>query len=144
MAGDLDALRGKIQKYLTHTFSNVTIDRDGDFSLRHGSARVFIRAATREDSDWTWVNVWVPVLLGIKETPALFEYVALHADDYIFGHLHAVRLDEGITIGLRHALPGDYLDEDELVRVVAGLLSTADHLDDELKSQFGGTRFHED
>ena len=144
MPGDLTSLRAKVQQYLTQNFNNVNIDRDGDFSLRHGSARIFVRPVTRESVDWTWVNLWVPVLLEIKEIPALFEYVALHADDFIFGHLHAVRFDEGITIGLRHVLLGDYLDEEELLHAVGGLLNSADNLDDELKAQFGGKRFHED
>ena len=74
----------------------------------------------------------------------MFEYVALHADDYIFGHLNAVRGDDGLLICLSHALLGDYLDEDELVRAVGAMLATADRMDDELKTQFGGNKLYED
>lgn len=144
MAGDLATLRTKVQQYLTQNFNNVTVDRDGDYSLRHGSARIFVRTMTRDAIDWTWVNLWVPVLLNVKETPAVFEYVALHADDYLFGHLHAVKGENGLAIGLRHVLLGDYLDEAELTHAVVAILGCADDLDDELKAQFGGKRFHED
>lgn len=144
MPGDLVSLRGKIQQYLTQNFNNVTIDRDGDYSLRSGSARIFVSARTRDEVEWTWVNLWVPVLHEVKESPEVFEYVALHADDYLFGHIHATRLDDGLAIGLRHVLLGDYLDEDELGYAVGGMLSSADELDDELKTRFGGTRFHEE
>jgi len=136
--------RSKVQQYLTRNFSSVNIDEDGDFSLRNGSARIFVRVVVREGVDWTHVSLWAPVLRGVKETPAVFEYVALHADDYVFGHLHAIRFDDGIAIGLSHNLLGDYLDEDELGRAVGGMLGVADEIDDELKTQFGGTRFHED
>jgi hypothetical protein len=144
MPGDVAATRTKVQQFLTQTFNDVNIDRDGDFSLRHGSARVFVRTRTRDESDFTWVSLDIPLLLGVKETPEVFEHVALHSDDYLFGHLNAVRTDDGLMIMLSHALLGDYLDEQELLKAIGGMLGTADSLDDELKTQFGGQRFHED
>lgn len=144
MPGDVEAVRRKVQRYLTQNFSDVTIDRDGDFSLRNGSSRIFIRTWTREEVDWTVVNLEVPLLLDVKETPEVFEYIALHADDYIFGHLNAIRTDDGLRIFLNHGLLGDYLDEEELARAVGAMLGVADEIDDELKAQFGGRRFYED
>jgi hypothetical protein len=142
--GDVAAVRSKVQQFLTNNFGNVTIDKDGDFSLRHGSARIFVRTRTGEKSDFTWISLDVPLLLGVKETPQVFEHVALHADDLVFGHLNAVRTDDGLMILLSHALLGDYLDEEELVRAAGAMLGTAEDLDDELQTQFGGQRFHED
>jgi hypothetical protein len=144
MAGDVAATRSKVQQYLTQNFNNVTIDKDSDFSLRHGSARIFVRTRTRDSVNFTWISLDIPLLLGVKETPQVFEYVALHADDYMFGHLNAVRGNDGLVIYLSHALLGDYLDEQELLRAVGAMLGTADELDDELQTQFGGNKFHED
>lgn len=144
MAGDVAALKDKIQRYLTQSFDNVTIDRDGDFSLRHGSARVFVRACTVESGDWTYVSVWSPFLFEVKPIPELFEYVALHTDDRIFGHLHAHTTDDGVILGFSQRLLGDYLDEEELTHTVVAIAGTADTLDDELQAKFGGKRFHED
>lgn len=144
MAGDVAAVRAKVQQYLTQNFSNVTIDKDGDYSLRHNSARIFVKTKTREESDWTWITLEIPLLFDVKETPEVFEHVALHADDYIFGHLNAYRSNTGLSLFLSHSLLGDYLDETELVKAVGLMLSAGDDLDDELKAQFGGTRFHED
>jgi hypothetical protein len=144
MAGDLAAVRGKIQQYLTHNFDDVNIDSDGDLSIRDGSARVFVQAWTHDDADWTAINVFVPLLFEVKETPAIFEYIALHADDYVFGHLNATRTDDGLNIFLSHCLLGDYLDEEELVRTVGVMISIVDDLDDELKAQFGGRRYNEE
>jgi hypothetical protein len=143
MPGDVATVRSKVQQYLTQNFSDVSIDKDGDYSLRNGSARVFVRTLTHEKANFTWVRLDVPVLRHVKETPQVFEYVALHADDYMFGHLNAVRTDDGLLIILGHELLGDYLDEQELVKAVVAILGTADNLDDELKAQFGGDRFHE-
>jgi hypothetical protein len=144
MPGDVAGTRTKVQQYLTQNFSNVNIEADGNYSLRHGSTRIFVRIRTHDDGDWTWVTLEIPILLHVKETPEVFEYVALHSDDYIFGHLGAARTDEGLIIWFSHALLGDYLDEEELGRAVAGMLSVADHMDNELQSQFGGDLFHGD
>jgi Putative bacterial sensory transduction regulator len=144
MAGDIASVRSKVQQFLTQNFNDVNIDKDGDFSLRHGSTRIFVRTRTREESEITWISLDIPVLFEVKEMPEVFEHVALHADDYVFGHLNAVRTDDGLMIMLSHALLGDYLDEQELLRAVGAMLGTADALDDELQTQFGGKRFHEE
>ena len=144
MPGDVAATRAKVQQYLTQNFGDVNIDSKGNYSLRSGSTRMFVSIRTHEDGDWTWVTLQVPVLLKVEESPAVFEYVALHSDDYIFGHLSVGRTDEGLIIMFSHALLGDYLDEEELARAVAGMLYVADEMDDELEKQFGGTRFHGD
>ena len=141
---DLEATKKKVQQYLTNNFGDVNIDKDSDFSLRHGSARIFVRTHAHEDADFTWIKLDVPLLLEVKETPQVFEHIALHSDDYMFGHLNAVRGDDGLMILLSQSLLGDYLDEQELVRAVGAMLGTAESLDDELKTQFGGKRFHED
>ncbi len=39
-----------------------------------------------------------------------------------------------------HTLLGDYLDEEELHNAVGAVVTTADRLDDELQSRFGGKR----
>ena len=143
MPGDLSATRDKVQRYLTQNFGDVNVDADG-YSLRYGSARLFVRIRSREDADWTAVSLLIPVLRNVRESPDVFEYIALHADDYTFGHLSASRFDDGLLIMLSHTLLGDYLDEEELCRAIAWMLAAADHLDDELATQFGGNRFHED
>lgn len=144
MPGDVATTRAKVQQYLTRNFNDVNIDEHSNFSLRHGSTRIFIRVISREEADWTAVNLEIPLLLHVKESPQLFEHIALHADDYMFGHLNVGRTDEGLIVCFSHTLLGDYLDEEELCRSVAAMLTTADDLDDELATQFGGDRFHGD
>ncbi len=144
MPGDVAAARAKVQQYLTQNFNNVNVDAEGNFSLRNGSARVFVKTQTKDEIDWTAITLEIPLLFRVKESPEVFEHVALHADDYLFGHLSASKDDEGLMLMFSHSLLGDYLDEAELCRAVAGMLGVADDLDDELQKQFGGDRFHED
>jgi hypothetical protein len=144
MAGDVAALRSKVQQYLTQNFGDVNIHKDGDFSLPLGSTRVYVYSRAHDDADFTWVKLEIRLLDEVKETPEVFEYIALHADDYMFGHLNAYRGKDGLSIFLSHTLLGDYLDEQELFHAVGGMLVTADKLDDDLKTQFGGTRFNEE
>lgn len=146
MAGDEGITRAKVQQYLTRNFGDVNIHADGNYSLRNGSTRLFVSIRTFEEeaSPSTWVILQIPVLCRIQESPAVFEYVALHCDDYIVGHLGVRRTDDGLIITCTHTLLGDYLDEEELVRAVAFMLVSADMLDDELEKHFGGVRVHEE
>lgn len=144
MAGDVAATRSKVEQYLTENFDDVNIALDGSYSLRRGSARIFVTVRTHDDTDWTWVTLEAPLLSNVEETSEVFEHVALHGDDFIFGHLSAVRTDVGLDILFTHALLGDCLDEDELVKAVGGMLVIADNMDDELAEVFGGDRFHDD
>lgn len=144
MAGDIEATRSKVEQYLTANFKDVdTAPADG-YSLRRGSARIFVTTMTHDDTDWTWVVLEAPLLSNVEETPDVFEYVALHSDDFIFGHLSVVRSSNGLDIRFSHALLGDFLDEDELVKAVEGMLVIADKMDDELAEIFGGDRCHAD
>jgi hypothetical protein len=144
---NLDRLRARVQGYLTAAFNSVTLDGDGDFSVRSGSARVFVRpTATGPDPDSrTVVALWTILLRGVNDTPELWKHVAFHADDFLFGHLSLKRSGDGaVSIFFTHQLLGDYLDQAELEVAVAALVTTTDKLDDQLQARFGGTRFHEE
>lgn len=146
MSVDVSTTREKVEQYLSRNFAQVSVNEAGVYSLRKGSARIFVEvrvAGSAGEAKITLVNLDVLLLQGVRETPAVFEYVALHADDYQFGHLNAARTDDGLRLFLSHTLLGDYLDEDELRYAVGGMATVADDLDDELQLRFGGARFHE-
>jgi hypothetical protein len=131
---------------LTSIFNSVQIDSDGDYSVRHDSARLFMRVVQPGDQDDspTFVVLWTPLLRGVNDGPDLHKYIAYHADDYRFGHLSLHRNTDGTTSVLfTHQLLGDYLDEAELGYASVGMVRTADEIDDQIQAQFGGTRFHE-
>lgn len=135
--------RTSVRRYLS-TMGPVETGDDGVFSLRNGSARVFVSVEDFADGD-TWVRISCPVLGGVVPTPALFEYVALNSANYRYGCLTVERdKDEAVTIVLVHGVLGTYLDPEELRIAVAMLADSADVIDDQLKARFGGMRFHEE
>lgn len=135
----------RVQRFLTQ-LASVNIDEHGRYSIRHESARVFVEVEEFGD-DQTWVRIVCPLLYQVTLSPELYEYVALHSDDYKYGIL-SVRLDpenEGKgAIFLTYGLLGTTLDPDELKLAVGMLVTTGNNLDDELKAKFGGERFHEE
>lgn len=142
--GDVTAVKARVQQYLTNKFQSVTIDRDGDFSLRHDSARIFVEVMSKSEESPVIVRLTAPLLFNVNNTTSLHEYIAFHADDYFFGHLSLETREDGTTdIYFSHRLLGDYLDAAELEIATGWMLGAANDLDDELQAQFGGTKFHE-
>lgn len=142
---ELLLLKDKVQRYLADMAGTVQVVPDGVFSLQSGSTRVFVRCLPWADTGNSLVKVFAYVLQGVKPSPELYEYIALHADDYLFGHLSVAKLDdENFALMFTHVMLGDYLDPEELKHAVSGVLFTADRLDDELQPRFGGKRFQED
>jgi len=140
---DVTATKDKVQRILTDEFGPVQVDRDSHYTLRHGSARVFI--AVRElGDDRTVVQVFCPTNRGITPSPELFHFVATN-NSYMFGSLSAIERDDGtIEIFFGHTLLGDTLDPEELTMAVAMIAGTADDLDTEIMNRFGGSTFHDD
>jgi hypothetical protein len=145
MPRTLEDLHAMVGDCLGREFAHVDETDAAGFTIRHDSARAFISCTSSDDSGFTVVNVEAPLLFDVPESGELFEFIALHADDYVFGHLSASRSDDRkIVVVFSHALLGDYLDDEELVSVVTAVLGVGNELDDELQRRFGGSRFHED
>ena len=137
---NVDQVKAKVQAILTENMT-VSLDSDGDYSIPVGSTRVFVRVIAHPNNEATLVSVFAPVLSGVPLTPEFYEYVALNADNMIFGHLALADTENGGYLVFTHMLLGDYLDADELRYAVFGVASAADEVDDELQKRFGGKRF---
>lgn len=145
--GNRDAIAAKVQQMLVANFNGVTLTADGGFSLRFGSARAFIRVVNTGDEPdaLTFVGITIPTLIGVNAGTDLYEYVAYHSDDFRLGHLSVYRQkDDSVDLFVTHQILGDYLDEEELRVAVSWVAASADRIDDELQTKFGGQRFHED
>lgn len=138
----IEATRQRVQRMLADLFGTIEIDREGDFTFRHGSARVFI-SVSDGFGEHTLVSVRAITNLRVPPSPELFRYISTD-NHYIFGALRAHEGDEGVLITFRQTLLGDTLDPEELQAAVIAVASTADDVDDEIQSRFGGDRFHED
>ncbi len=143
MASDqLAVVKDKVQRYLTDLLGSVQVDRDGDFSLRQGSARVFVRVAPLGE-DRTFVAVWAETNLEVPPSPELYKFIAT-GNRYSFGCLRCREADGKVSVIFGHSLLGDFLDPDELKMTVVVVAQTADEIDDEIMTKFGGRKFHED
>lgn len=145
----VDQVREKMHQMLQNIFDNVHIDDDGTAVLRSGSAMCMIRVF-----EWdlespgrnTIITLDASIVFGVKRSPALYEWVALQNDQYIFGHLVVRESNQKslVDIWFTHNLLGDFLDEAEIDAAIMALLESADQLDDEAMHTFGGTRMFDE
>ena len=141
--GNKEAIKAKLQQYLANIYGTVTIDSDGDFTFRHESARGFVRVIGRDGDGPTFVNIFIPVLIGVSDSPELHRWIAYRSED-IYGSFALKQHSDGrIDLMLEYALLGDYLDEPEIGYALTWLMQTANEVDEDLQSKFGGSRFHE-
>ena len=135
MSQSIQELRQTIEQYLNE--GNVPFrDRGPRISVRRGSSAVFIRPNLWAEQH-TVVELLSPVLADIDESPALLSRLNEINKGLYFGK--AYWHDRGVWIA--HNLLGDHVDRDELLAAVGVLGTVADRLDDDLKSEFGGTRW---
>lgn len=134
-------IRRRVRGDLLPIADSVEVLSDEILSVRRGSARLFISCSPWSEAV-TLVEVRSLVLLNVPPSPEAFEAIA--GRTFRLGALHAELNGSGlIDLWLTHALIGECLAPGELETVVEVLAQTADDVDDELKSRFGGQRFHE-
>ena len=140
----------KVQRLLTGPMG-LRIQLAGDtitVAFSDSSTAVHLRVIDGGQNDEgdtrTFVRITSPILRSVRPSPELFEWVAKEAGYNWFGHV-AVSDDTNepgkLFVMMIHTLLGDFLDEGELEAAMFGVLSSADHWDDELKKRFGGKRW---
>ena len=128
--------RDRVASLLTEFVGPVELTPGGGLSFAYESVRVYLMVVPNGDT--TVVHVQALTNVDIPPTPELYKHVALHADDWIFGHLTMGEEDAKAFVGFRHSLLGDFLDAPELYAAVASVAHTANTIDDEIKASFGG------
>ena len=144
MSEAVAVLKEKVERYVGDLIGPYDVNQWGAINFRWGSAHVFVKCSSFGD-DESVAFISIPLLYGVTGTDELFRHVALHSDDWHFGHLSLTENDDGhYKLWFTHSLLGDYLDVEELKTAVATMAKAADGLDDELKDSFGGERYHEE
>ncbi|HUA87897.1 MAG TPA: YbjN domain-containing protein [Steroidobacteraceae bacterium] len=142
MSDAVDLTKQKVQRYLTDLLGSVSLDRDGDFFVRNGSAQVFLRVMPFGEQN-SLVRIWAPTNQDVPESPDLYRYIATNARFY-FGALTAQPTGKSTAnVAFSYTLLGEFLDPDELRSALSAVAVSADAIDDEIKTQFGGRRFWE-
>ena len=143
---NLVEMKARVQQLLIDHVGTIELLSDGRFAFGVGSTRLFVRVNQREGADYVYAILTAPITFDVPTSPELFKWVALNADQYLFGHI-GVAIDSEdaptATIVFTHTLLVDYLDADELRRAVNAVTSTADELDDEVVAKFGGKRYQD-
>ena len=135
-------VKDKVQRFLLEVLNTVSIDRDGDFTFREGSTRLFISVQPFGEASAS-VRIVAPIINDAPASPELFKFIATDGS-YKFGHLTCHEKNGRVSILFNHTLLGDFLDPDELKLAVFLMARTADELDDEIVKKFGGRKFHEE
>lgn len=135
-------VKDKVQRHLVGAFGSVALDKDGDYSIEAGSARVYVSVS--EWGERTLVRVFAQTNFELTPSPELYEWIVKHTRSYRFGHVSLVEFEDGTArLDFDHTLLGDFLDPEELLVAVRMVGTTADEIDDEVKDTFGGRRFRE-
>jgi hypothetical protein len=142
MSDELDLLTVKVQRILADFLNDVRINDRGGFMIPYESTMVVVDPRQLE-GDRTAVLVFALMNQNVPVTPALFEWVAINTDNFMFGHIGMRVSEDGKTANLvfTHTLLGDYLDPEELKQAVGAVATTADDLDEEIQDRFGGERW---
>lgn len=133
-------LRTALKGYLDADFAGYEIDRDGDFVVAAGSARVFIRPL--EQGDRTLVRIWSITNVDLRVDGALTGFLATENARIAFGKFN-LHEEQAPAVHLSHTLLGDFLNREELQVAVVVIAQTADEYDDRIKARFGGRLFTE-
>ncbi|NDJ54307.1 MAG: YbjN domain-containing protein [Chloroflexi bacterium] len=134
---DLEALKTKVQGFLTEAGVTFEVRPDGSFGLRQGSTFVIVQPL--QWNERTLVRVFAPVALECTNlNPGAAMYLAEQNAKLIFGKFS---LDtEESSVWYEHALLGDFLDKDELITAVMAVALTTDQYDEQIATITGGKR----
>lgn len=137
-SGNVEALKQKIQKFLSQKNISYEVRPSGDLWVREGSTVVAI-----VPSDWneqTLVSVMAPVALDVKKVTAeLTRFLSEKNHDLLFGKFSLDSKDNSVWYS--HVLLGDYLDEEELFVAVAQVAIVADDYDEQVSKMARGRRW---
>jgi hypothetical protein len=140
MPAKISEVRDRVASIMSDLVGGLQLNPGGDLSFDYETATVYVNVRPfMEDS--TVVNVFAFTNVGLQPTRELFEFVARHSGDWIFGHLAVFGDSDGqgeVTLVFRQTMLGDYLDAEELTAAVVAVATTADQIDDQIKQQFGG------
>ena len=158
--GNLLVVKDKVARFVKEFYKVVMIDDDGDLKIPIGSTLVYVGVKDTSQPDAsdaakkfflenqissTMVHVWSPVLVGLKPTADLFEWVATEGQKYRYGGflISPIQGTDEVQLIFRYSLPGDALDPGELKNSLFIVAGTADDEDDKLQKIFGGKRIED-
>lgn len=137
---DIDDTRAMVRQTLAMLGVTEPDETENGYGGRAGSTRVMVFVRAEPDKDRTLLQVRAEVARYVPLSPELYEYVACSALQYLFGTLGVIPGDGGVgLVVMAHSLLAEHCSSELLAVVVAAIGSTADSLDNEVVSRFGGS-----
>ncbi|MGK5677221.1 T3SS (YopN, CesT) and YbjN peptide-binding chaperone 1 [Micromonospora sp. URMC 106] len=115
------------------TADQLRVDADGDVAIRVGSAMIFVRA----QDDPPLVDVFSPLLTGVEPTESLYRRLSDLTNGLVVGRVYCT----GDTVWASVPVFGQDFVPTHLLLAVRAMVELADDLDDQLRREFGGSRF---
>lgn len=90
----------------------------------------------------SFVQISAPILRQVPESEELYKWISVLGTSFRIGCVEAFPEENGtVFLRYKYALLADYLDEAELENALFAVLLTANNLDEELQTKFGGKRY---
>jgi len=118
---------------------------DDHFAIRSGAIALLLMPSLLNEEE-AMLRVVSPIRSDVKKkgNGEMFEHFSTINAEYVFGRIYWVPDEDGATTGtitLEHNLLLDGLSQAALVLTLRGLAITAERLDEEIGTSYGGTRF---
>jgi hypothetical protein len=126
-------VRAVLAGLLGVTTDQLRVDADGDVGIRAGSAMIFVRA----QDDPPLVDVFSPLLTGVEETESLYRRLSDLTNGLVIGRVYCT----GDTVWASIPVFGQDFAPTHLLLALRAMIALADDLDDQLRREFGGSRF---
>lgn len=137
MAVSMAELRDRVASMVANLVGNVQLGPGGELSFPYETTRVYVDVRPWGEGSGV-VLVFAITNVGLTPSPELYEFVALHTDDWVFGHLGLSVSEGSAAVVFSHTLLADRLDPEELHATVAAVAVSANEIDDKIKERFGG------
>ena len=90
----------------------------------------------------SFVEISAPILRQVPESEELYKWISVAGTSFRIGCVEAFPEENGtVFLRYKYALLADYLDEAELKNALFAVLLTANELDEDLQTKFGGKRY---
>lgn len=129
-----EKVKGWLQEIFGEQF--FTDPNNPTFGISRGTAQGWVWVWPWGDDDAT-INVRAWVVTGAEMTVDLAKYLLRQNYDMRFG---AFAVDDDNDILFEHTIVGSHADKEELRASVLAVVGTADSLDDQITSRFGGQK----
>jgi len=149
---ELLMVKDKVQRALSQVFNVVNVAENG-YTVPYESTMCWVEfyevtdpesRTFRQEMDLPTIIIlfWALVAADVRGSEAMFKWIATEGQSFDYGAVKAVQRDDGLyNIVFQYNLAGESVDPMEVKNALLSVCTTADGMDEEFVSRFGGKRF---